>query len=109
MATELSSELQAPHPTAPFEIRRHGTMVAEQGSVENVTSLIYNTAVCLQGTRDDLPEFGVPDETFEVFPRDLEPISEALKRWVPEADLEIEEHLQAVAEAEVQILVSIQQ
>lgn len=99
-------EIAAPHPSAPFTIGRDGTVVVEQGSDENITSNIYNIAVCVKGFRDDLPEFGVPDITFTRNPPDVEVLQRALERWEPAANLELESHRTAVAEAEVTINVS---
>lgn len=94
-------EVALPHPTAPFTIGRDGTRVAEQGSEENIISNIYNVAVCTIGFRDDQPEYGVPDQSFTLL--DPEALQHAIERWEPAANLELEAHRIAVAEAEVQI------
>ena len=96
-------QLAAPHPTAPFTIGRDGTAVADQGSERNITTNIYNIAVCPQGFRDELPGFGLPDVTFHMMPLDLDALQHAIQAWEPAANLNIEEHRTAVGEAELRI------
>jgi hypothetical protein len=99
MAREL------PEPAAPFTIGPGGTETVEQGSIQASAAHIYNIAVCPQGFRDDLPEYGVPPLLWKTMPLDLDALEEALRRWEPAASLELEQHRQAVAQAQVTIAV----
>lgn len=98
--------VEVPQCAAPFEVGPDGDAVlVEQGSVENEAANIYNIAVCPQGFRDDLPEYGIPSLTWQTLPLDLGALEEALHRWEPEANLELEQHRAAIAEAAVTVAV----
>ncbi len=97
------SQLEAPQPSSPFTIGREGLSVVEQGSPEGIVSNIRNVAVCPQGFRDDLPEFGLPLTLNSYYPLDPEIVEEAILRWEPEADFSIEAQRTAIGEATVLI------
>lgn len=93
-----------PQCAAPFTIGPHGTITVEQGSEENIAGNVYNVAVCPQGFRDDLPEFGVPSLLWQRMPLDLTGLQQALARWEPQADLTLEQHRIAAGEAQVAVI-----
>lgn len=92
-----------PQCAAPFAIGKDGTQTVEQGSEEAKAAHIYNIAVCPQGARDDLPEYGIPPLLWQPLPLDLTALEEALHRWEPEANLELEQQRAAIATAQVVI------
>lgn len=94
-----------PHALSPFTIGAAGTVVTEEGSVENIKSSAYNILVCDVGFRDDVPTFGVPDITFQTEPIDLSQLQEPIETWEPNANLELEEHAGAIGEAIIEIAV----
>ena len=97
--------MEPPQCAVPFAIGEHGTETVEQGSTEADAAHIYNIAVCPQGFRDDLPEYGIPPLLWQRMPVDLTALEEALHRWEPKADLELEQHRTAIAEAQITIAV----
>lgn len=97
--------MELPQCAAPFTIGKNGTETVEQGSVEADAAHIYNVAVCPQGFRDDLPEYGIPSLLWQTLPLDLTALEEALHRWEPRANLELSQHLAAVGEAQITIAV----
>jgi hypothetical protein len=103
---KVESPAELPHFNAPFQIGRQGAIVVEQGSPENERANIYNIAVCPKGFRDDLPDFGIPDPTFQTLPLDLKPIEEALRKYEPAADITVAQHLEGLAAAGVLVTAS---
>jgi hypothetical protein len=99
------SRSELPQCAAPFTIGPDGTETVEQGSVDAAAAHIYNIAVCPQGFRDDLPEYGIPPLLWRTLPLDLTALEEALHRWEPAASLELEQHRAAIATAQVTIAV----
>ena len=95
-----------PHCAVPFTLTRQGTATVEQGSEAHLRGNVYNIAVCPRGFRDDLPEFGVPSLLWKTMPLDLGALEGSLHRWEPEADLALEQHREAVAEAQATVAVS---
>lgn len=85
-----------PQLDAPFAINRNGPAVVEQGSVGEIAANVYNIAVCPQGYRDELPEYGLPQLTRTSVPIDLERIKDAILQYEPEADLELSEVVDAL-------------
>lgn len=96
---------ETPQCAAPFTIGPKGTETVEQGSVDADAAHVYNVAVCPQGFRDELPEYGIPPLLWQLLPLDLTSLEEALHRWEPAANLELEQHRSAIATAQVTIAV----
>jgi len=81
-----------PHFAAPFAFSAKGVVnVTEQDSQQEISDCIFNVASCFENFREDLPEFGIPDLTFEQIPLNLEALQAALNRWEPRAELTLEE------------------
>jgi hypothetical protein len=97
--------VEVPQCAAPFTIGPGGVETVEQGSLQNQQDNIYNIAVCPQGFRDDLPEFGIPSLVWQTLPLDLGALEESLHRYEPAADLTLEQHRTAIAEAAVTVAV----
>ena len=97
--------MELPQCAAPFKINKTGTAVVEQGSEAADAAHVYNVAVCPQGFRDDLPEYGIPPLLWQRLPLDLTSLEQALHRWEPAADLELEQHRSAIATAQITIAV----
>lgn len=100
------SVVEIPQCAAPFAVGPGGDAVlVEQDSDANAAANVYNIAVCPQGFRDDLPEFGVPSLVWQTLPLDLGALEEALHRWEPECDLALEQQRTAIAEAAITVAV----
>lgn len=86
----------------PFEIRGGGAAVVEQDSVDEIVQCVDYLLQTEPGTRLEVPEFGLPDPTFEEhrLPDQLpELIREAIGRWEPRADLVLDaDHIDDLTE-----------
>lgn len=89
------------HFSANFTIARSGAKTVEQDTPEDVAACVYRIALCPEGYREDLPEFGVPELAFQTVPLDLATYDDALKFWEPRATLESIEEAQALSEQQV--------
>jgi hypothetical protein len=77
---------------APFAFSSAGSVeTVPQDSAEALLSNTLNVCECEEGFRDDLPEFGVPELAFQNAPLHLKPLVEAVRRWEPEAELDVVE------------------
>jgi hypothetical protein len=86
------------HLAAPFSFNAKGeAATVEQGSPADIVGCTLNVCVCLEGFREDLPEFGIPELPFQETPLDTTLLEEAIRRWEPEATAEAIE--QAIAGA----------
>lgn len=92
------SIVRVPHFSLPFRIVGAAAAVSEQDSVEEIVDCVQAIARCPQGHRVELPDFGVPDQTFRQGGADTTLVQAALARWEPRAS--------AIATAEVEAAVS---
>jgi hypothetical protein len=90
---------------APFAFSSTGSVrTVAQDSPEAILSNTLNVCECPENFRDDLPEFGVPELTWQNVPLQLKPLVEAVKRWEPEAELDVVEKAAAVTEQGARVL-----
>jgi len=89
--TPAVSEVERPHVAFPFEYQSDGTLaVVEEDSVEEVAACVANIAICPQGYRLDMPDFGVSDPSFATLALDPDSLKRAIARWEPRAQLSVE-------------------
>lgn len=86
------------HFSAQFTLRKGGAVTVEQDTNEDIAACVYRVAVCPEGFREDLPEFGVPELAFQTVPLDLLTYQDSLSHWEPRADPETVEEAQALTE-----------
>lgn len=77
--------------TAPFTFTNGVANVAEQDTIDDVASCVRNVVSCVQGFRDDLPDFGIPDPLFQAAPFNPQAMQEAIGRWEPRAALDVQQ------------------
>lgn len=81
-----------PHFDFPVRFTKAGPIaVVEQDSVEEIEACVAVILTYRVGDRAELPQFGIPDPTFEQGGADPAPILAAVQQWEPRA--------QAAAEA----------
>lgn len=77
----------AEHLALPLRVLSTGHLATvEQDSVDDVLQCVRVVLGTPQGTRDELPEFGLPDLTFSEGGADVAVIEETLSEWEPRAD-----------------------
>ena len=77
-----------PHFAIPFRFAGPQAAVVEQDSIDEIAYSVYTVLVTPQGSRVDLPEFGLPDLTFTTQPIDREVIRATIEEWEPRALVE---------------------
>ena len=78
----------------PFEIRGTSAAIVEQDSSDEITQCVEAVLKTVVGTRDDRPEYGIPDVAFTQpdHPAGSTPapttaaIRRAIQRWEPRAE-----------------------
>lgn len=81
-----------PHFTIPFRFAGARAVVVEQDSVDEIATCVLAVLLCPEGYRVELPEFGLPDQTFGVPGVDLEEIRTVIDLWEPRAATTLEQH-----------------
>lgn len=91
-----------PHFAYPFQRGADGKVgVTEQDTTAHVDSCCQLIVRCPVGFRQERPEFGWPFPEFQTIPIDTGPLVEALTRFEPRAEPDIQQYADA-AEAAVQ-------
>lgn len=84
----------APHFAYPFRLETDpasgalAAVVTEQESADEVADCVTRIVRTPRGFRDELPEFGISDPTFEQTPVDADLLTDELHEWEPRTDLE---------------------
>lgn len=86
---EPTSALGVPKFRWPFQMQplNQGAAVVEQDSVQEVAQCVYAILATEEGTRPELPDFGLEDSAFKLGGLDLELIRDVAEEWEPRADL----------------------
>lgn len=95
------------HIAAPFKIAKAGVTTNVQNSPEDISTSVYNIAVCPEGFREDDPEYGIPPLEFETVPLELGPVEEAIERIEPKAELESIEQAEAMNQGLRQVILEV--
>ena len=84
--------MQAVHLKSPLTFNGKGVAgTVVQGTNGEIANCVLNIVSCIQGFREDSPEYGIPDETFTTVPLDPEALATAIGRWEPRAELTVTE------------------
>jgi phage baseplate assembly protein W len=70
-----------PHFSLPFRFGGPPAAVSEQDSVEEIADCCMAILLCPLGYRVELPEFGLPPQTFSTPRPDRDEIRGALEQW----------------------------
>lgn len=83
--------VEVPHFDLPFRFVNGRAAVVEQESIKEVTNCVEAILRYPLGFRDELPEFGAPDQVFTEGPIDTDELESIVHRWEPRAEALIEE------------------
>lgn len=75
---------EVPHFAYPFRFDAAGAVTTEQDSGDEIMDCARVVLLCPLGYRAELPDFGIPDQTFRNEP-DVQAIESALAEWEPRA------------------------
>lgn len=77
------------HLAAEFAFNSKGKAVTvQEGTSVLRAARVFHVAVCMEGFREDNPSFGVPELAWKTVPLNLRGFEAAIRRSVPEADLD---------------------
>lgn len=78
---------EQPHLRVPFNFGPNGQppLVDEQQSDAEIQGCVENLLRYTIGFREDLPQFGIPDNTFKQAPINMGPIVDAILKYEPRA------------------------
>lgn len=76
-----------PHFDFPFRFVSGHAAVADQDSTEDVTNCVEAIMLTPVGSRIEMPDFGIPDPTFQLQPLDFSTIIEAVLENEPRASV----------------------
>jgi len=80
-----------PHFSLPFRFATPQAAVTEQDSIDEIADCALAVMLCPLGFRVELPEFGMPDQTFSSPAPDLDEIRAYVEQWEPRAGLTLSE------------------
>lgn len=81
-----------PHFDYPFRFSASTAVVAEQDSLEDVTNCVTAIFKTKIGTRIEVPDFGVPDLTFQKQPIGTADILDSVLQNEPRAVIMLDQH-----------------
>lgn len=90
----------------PFKIARRANTV-EQGTIDEVVQCIKAILKTPEGSREDNPRFGLPDQVFRQGGASLDEIRRAIQEFEPRADILADEVLNGLL-SEVNIEVRVE-
>jgi len=86
------SDLLPPHPQIPVKLTAGLELTTvEQGSADEIAQCVEAILRTPLGWRDDLPELGLPDQTFRMGGADPSVVARALDTYEPRADVLVTE------------------
>lgn len=88
----MPEQVTTPHFDYPFNYVNGDFAVVEQGSPAELENCVEVILSCPLGFREELPEFGLADQAFKEGGADLEGIEDAISKWEPRVDEELEEN-----------------
>lgn len=96
-----------PHFSLPFRFATPQAATTEQDSLDEIADCCYAILVCPRGFRVELPEFGLPEQTFSMPAPDLDEIRDAIVTWEERAAVLLEQHPDELDELIARILVDV--
>lgn len=85
-----AKSVSVPHFALPLQYVTGSARVNEQDSLDDVLDCVYAVAVTNPGDRDELPDFGVLDMTFDQEPLQMDAVITQITQWEPRASVVIE-------------------
>jgi phage baseplate assembly protein W len=93
MVAQVSDDVTVPQFAFPFHFEADGrAAVVEQNSDQEVIDCVEVLLRTPVGSRDDLPEYGIDDPTFETEP-DVAAILDAIDDWEPRAQVNMDSEI----------------
>jgi phage baseplate assembly protein W len=85
-----ASSVDTPHFSLPLRYVNGSAQVNQQGSLDDIVDCIYAVCVTNPGDRDELPDFGLLDMTFDQEPLPTDAAVNQITQWEPRASVVID-------------------
>lgn len=96
-----------PRIALPYRIVAGSPVVVEQDTLDDIAGCVETILRFPKGSRLELPDFGLPDQTFRERGVDVDAVRSTLERWEPRAGVLVEQDDQALAEMVAAVTVSV--
>lgn len=96
-----------PHFSLPFRIVAGTPAVTEQDTLEEIADCVEAIIRTPSGTRLELPDFGIPEQSFSLNGADPAPIAAAVQEWEPRATTAAEADNESLLEFITQITLNV--
>lgn len=103
-----AASVGVPHFALPLRYVNGSAQVNEQESLDDIADCVYAVCVANPGDRDELPDFGLLDMTFDQEPLPLSAAATQITTWEPRAQILIEAAPKRFDEALVNAQVNVQ-
>lgn len=97
-----------PHFDLPFRLLGRGFATVEQDSYEDVANCVEAIIRTPYGTRDDSPEFGIDDLTFDIRPLNIEALTAQIENEEPRTTLAVREDPNLIDNLVSKIVIEVQ-
>lgn len=99
--------IETPHFDIPFRFDATSAVCVEQDSIEDITNCVEAVMRYPTGFREDLPEFGIPDQVFTEGNLDVEAVRASVEYWEPRAITTMDEEMDLIDVAARTLNVSV--
>lgn len=99
--------IEFPHFDLPFRFDGNQLATVEQGTESDIRTKVLTLVSCPLGHRDELPEFGWPQNLFDATPLGTSQHQALLDEWVPDARAVLTESGSTLDEALRRISITI--
>jgi phage baseplate assembly protein W len=97
-----------PHFSLPFRFATPFAATTEQDSLDEIADCVYAILVCPRGFRVEVPEFGLPEQTFSMPAPDLDEIRDAIATWEDRAGVLLAQRPDALDELIARVEADVQ-
>lgn len=81
-----------PHFDLPFRYVGSAPVVAEQDSLADIINCVEAILLTVEGQRTEIPEFGIPDQVFQVQPLHLDAVLASVLAFEPRANVVFDQY-----------------
>lgn len=85
-----AKSVSVPHFSLPLRYANGSAQVNEQDSIDDIVDCVYAVCVTNPGDRDELPDFGLLDMTFDQEPLPTTAAITQITQWEPRASIVID-------------------
>lgn len=85
-----AASVSIPHFSLPLQYRNGSAQVNQQDEIDDIVDCVYAVCVTNPGDRDELPDFGLLDMTFDQVPLPMDAAITQITTWEPRTNIVIQ-------------------